>query len=292
MLKLHCMMNSKKIKWPVFLFALIMLTGISCNRRIEESEANSQMVISDEAYAEIQEFKPIFYDLYSPVKAYRLFQELNVGFDNSVLNPAENMSKYNASSKIAVNLGIYGADMSFCHLFGQTQESINYLSVISRLAHSIGFSDRFISTAEKAHENIVYHPDSIFHIASSIYVSANKHLPELERSGAASLILAGGWIEALYILEEQILSQKFSLDRLIALLSNQQNDEVASKYLDFTRQLRLLYDRVEISYDHDYQAIDLTRKTTKEKYPKFSYAEEDVSEIVKMVNLIRKDMVN
>jgi hypothetical protein len=233
-----------------------------------------------------------------------LFYHLDMVFDISILNPVYNIQRYNSTGKIAVNLGIYGADMSFCHMFGQTQEAINYLSAISRLAHSMGISDRFISNAAMAHERMVYHPDSLFDLATNIYISADRQLLELDRAGAASLILAGGWIEALYIvgsfydadkpedaLAEQILSQKYSLDRLIALLSNQQNDEVISKYLLLIKQLKHVYDRVDIMFEPEDLTIDRSDRTLIARRPFFNYSHTDVAEIVRLVKLIRWDMV-
>lgn len=285
-------------------FFLVIIT-VSCNQNPKESSLIRQSEDSGEVYSEIKEFKPIFYDMYSPVEARRLFYHLDMVFDISILNPVYNIQRYNSSGKIAVNLGIYGANMSFCHMFGQTQEAINYLSAISRLAHSIGISDRFISNAAMAHERMVYHPDSLFDLATNIYLSADRQLIELDRAGAASLILAGGWIEALYIvgsfydadkpdivLEEQILSQKYSLDRLITLLSNHQNDELISKYLLLVKQLKHVYDKVEILFEPDDLTIDHSERTLIAQRPVFNYSQNDLDEIVRLVALIRSDMVN
>ncbi|MGF1584521.1 MAG: hypothetical protein ACFCUM_04305 [Bacteroidales bacterium] len=285
-------------------FFLVIIT-VSCSQNPGESSPVRQNDDSGEVYSEIKEFRPIFYDMYSPVEARRLFYHLDMVFDISILNPVYNIQRYNSSGKIAVNLGIYGANMSFCHMFGQTQEAINYLSAISRLAHSIGISDRFISNAAMAHERMVYHPDSLFDLATNIYLSADRQLIELDRAGAASLILAGGWIEALYIvgsfydaekpdivLEEQILSQKYSLDRLITLLSNHQNDELISKYLLLVKQLKHVYDRVEILFEPDDLTIDHSDRTLIAQRPVFNYTQNDLDEIVRLVALIRSDMVN
>jgi hypothetical protein len=296
------MRNFSRLNQLLFVFVLLM---VSCNQNPAEHRYIRQNDDSREIYPEIKEFRPIFYDMYSPVEARRLFYHLDMVFDISILNPVYNIQKYNSTGKIAVNLGIYGANMSFCHMFGQTQEAINYLSAISRLAHSMGISDRFISNAAMAHERLVYHPDSLFELATNIYISADRQLTELDRAGAASLILAGGWIEALYIvgsfydaekpedvLAEQIISQKFSLDRLIALLSNQQNDEIISKYLLLIKQLKHVYDRVDILFEPDDLTIDRSDRFLIAQQPVFNYSHADVAEIVRLVKLIRRDMVS
>ena len=290
---------------PVFVLYFFLLLSISCKQKKEEPGFIDKEIGTEEIIGDLTEIKAIFYDLYSPVEAYRIFQQINLVFDPSILNSVDNLFQYSASNKIAVNLGIYGADMSFCHIFGQTQEAINYLSAIYRLAEKLGIGGTFIKQIENTRERSIYHPDTLFNIASSIYLSADSQLKESERAGASSLILAGGWIEALYIacsfydaessdpnLEEQIISQKYSLDRLIALLSNQKNDEFISKYLLMIRQLKQIYDKVEILFDQDDIIIDTAKKTIESDRPKFKYTKRDIDEIVNLVNTIRREMVN
>ncbi len=294
---------------PVLLLVILLSLCISCGRSSEEKNEEKTLIEQDfdieEEFGELTEVKAIFYDMYSPVKAHRLYQQLNVIFDPSILNPVDNLVRYNSSNKVAVNLGIYGADMSYCHMFGQTQEALNYLSAVYRLAERLGIASTFIDQAANASDRSLNHPDSLFDIASNIYIAAEKQLQDSERTGAASLILAGGWIEALYIaitfydeqnpvsnLEEQILTQKYSLDRLVALLSNHQDNEFIAKYLLMIRQLKRIYDRIEILFDQDDLHIDTSEKTIESDEPKFIYSENDITEIVNLVKIIRQDMIN
>lgn len=286
---------------PLLCFFLLLF---SCGERHEHKEI---VVYEDELMDlqdEIAEVREIFYDMYSPVETQQLFKKINAVFDPSILNPAENVHRYNTSNKIAVNLGVYGADMSFCHMFGQTQEAINYLLTIYRLAENLGVSESFMLHAENA-ADILHNQDSLFDIASRIYLSADRQLKESDRPGAAALILTGGWIEAIHIssnfynpdnpdriIEEQILTQKYSLDRLIALLSSHQQNEIISKYLLMIKQLKPIYDRVDILFDQDDLSIDTERKIIESFRPEFIYEKNDIAEIINIVNSIRRDMVN
>ncbi|MFO7924428.1 MAG: hypothetical protein R6U58_12130 [Bacteroidales bacterium] len=291
---------------PAFFITIFLLTAVSCGQSPEEKSFVDYPVLTEEnEYPELTDIKAIFYDLYSPVKAHRLFQQINVVFDPDILNPVDNVFRYSSSNKIALNLGIYGADMSFCHMFGQTQEAINYMSAVYRLSERLGIAGNIITEAENARESTIYNPDSLFNIASNIYIAADRQLKESGREGAASLILAGGWIEAFYIacsfydkenpdsnLEEQILTQKYSLDRLTAMLSNHQNNEFIAKYLLMIRQLQHKYDSVEILFSQDDLIIDTTKKTIESDKPKFVYTATDIEEIIRLVTLIRQEMVN
>ncbi len=293
-----------RLQSPCFLLILFLIISVSCRQPQEETAFSGEDYHFEQEYAEILEVREIFYDLYSPMEAHRLFNQIDLVFDPAILNPLENQFRYGSSNKNAVNLGIYGADMSYCHLFGQTQEAINYMSAIYRLADRLGIGESILTRAEETRDRSVYHPDSLFDIASDIYISADRQLKESDRAGAASLILAGGWIEALYIacsfydidnpdrtLEEQILTQKYSLDRLIALLSNYQNDEFIAKYVLMLKQLKLYFDSVDILFEQDDLIIDTTNKTIGSARPTFVYTQNKIAEIASLVTLIRNDMI-
>jgi hypothetical protein len=291
-------------KITIYILALLLLPVFAC-RQVPEEQKTVIPLADSFIYIDENELKPIFYDMSLPVEAHRLFRQLNIIFDPLILNPPGNFTRYSTGSKIAVNLGIYGANMSFCHMFGQTQEAFNYLSAIHKLAGNLGISNDLISLAGNAVEQLIHSPDSLAEVATSLYILVDRNLLELGKAGAASLIIAGGWVEALYIaccfydggnrekiLEEQIISQKYSLDRLVAMLSNHQNDDMVSKYLLLVRQLKRVYDNVEIYYEKDDLSIDMTRKTIESGHPRFNYSQDDIDQIVKMVSLIRQDMVN
>ena len=291
---------------PLLSVILFLFLITSCRQK-EQKQDFSDMVYEAEAdiQDELDQIKSIFYDIYSPIEAQRLFKNLNVVFDKDILNPVENIYKYNTSNKNAINLGVYGANMSFSHMFGQTQEAINYMSAIYRLADRLGISDNIVSEAENIRDRLIYDPDTLFKVASNIYISADKQLKESGRSGAASLILAGGWIEAIYIassfyevdnpdpnLAEQILTQKYSLDRLLALLSNHQDDEFTAKYILMLRQLKNHFDSVDILFEQDDLVIDTTNRTIESARPQFVYTDKQIADIANLVNYIRNDMVN
>jgi hypothetical protein len=297
-------MKTDKPDITIYIFALLLLSIFSCRQGTEEQKIVTSRVDSS-IYADTKDIKLIFYDMSSPVDAHRLFRQLDIVFDPSILNPPDNFTKYSTASKIAVNLGIFGANMSFCHMFGQTQEAFNYLSAIHKLAENLGISHGLISMAGDAVEKLINSPDSLAGFASQLYTSVDRNLLEHGKSGAASLIIAGGWIEALYIaccfhdysnpekiLEEHILTQKYSLDRLVTMLSNHQNDDMVSKYLLMIRQLKRIYDNIEILYEIDDLSIDVSRKTIEAGQPQFNYSENEIDQIVKMVSMIRHDMVN
>ncbi|TVR71678.1 MAG: hypothetical protein EA408_08535 [Marinilabiliales bacterium] len=286
------------------LAALIVITAFSCRQREETRTFMPEVTQIDLDINDLEEIRAIFYDLASPMESQRLFQQINILFDENILNQPENIYRYNSSNKIAVNLGIYGTAMSFAHMFGQTQEAINYMSVIYRMADRLGIGGNIINQAEAVRDGVIYQPDSLFRIASSLYIEADRQLRQNERHGAAALIIAGGWVEGLYIachfhdpedpdlnLEQQILAQKYSLDRLTALLANYQDDPFIARYLLMFRQLKNVFDSVEILFEEDDLIIDTASRTIVSKERQYVYNPRNIEEIIRLVGIIREDMI-
>lgn len=289
-----------------YFLILVVFIAFSCGTKQPEMESLSaeDMESLQETYDELMAAKTIFYDIYSPVEASRVFQEIGAVFDVAVLNPVANADSYVTSQKRAINLGIYGADLSFCRMFGQTQESINYLSAIYQLSEQLGIPTELISENKRKLEKHIANPDSLFDIASRIYVSADKHLKEADRASAAALILTGGWVEAMYIatwfynpenpdkdLIDQIALQKYSLNRLVTHLGNLHEEPDVAKYLLMLRQLKNVYDRFEIYYEMNDVKIDTLKKEIQTNGTTTNIQPADLDEIKHIVQVIRSQIV-
>lgn len=74
----------------------------------------------------------------SPIQTALLLKESGSAFNKDILNATSNVSKYTASTKKALNLGIYGADLDYVTIFEETQSSIAYLAVSKSLANDLG----------------------------------------------------------------------------------------------------------------------------------------------------------
>lgn len=288
------------------LFLILLVFVFSCGQKQPklESLTAEDLESLQETYEELMAAKTIFYDIYSPVEASRVFSQIGAVFDISILNPVNNVDNYVSSQKRAINLGIYGADLSFCRMFGQTQESLNYMSAIYKLSERLGIPADLISENQRKLEKHISNPDSLFDIASRIYVAADKHLKEAERASAAALILTGGWVEAMYIatffynpenpdqdLIDQIALQKYSLNRLITHLGNLYEEPEVAKYLLMLRQLKRVYDRFEIYYEINDVKIDTLRREIRTTGTTTNIQPADLDEIKHIVQTIRAEIV-
>jgi hypothetical protein len=80
--------------------------------------------------------KNIFHNIPPPMETAALLKKAGAEYDKDILNDVKNVDNYTAASKQALNLGIYGADLSYASVFNNTQESMLYTSCAQNLAKS------------------------------------------------------------------------------------------------------------------------------------------------------------
>lgn len=201
--------------------------------------------------------KKIFYTIPSPVEMASLIQSTGAEFNKEILNDVENVSNYMTRRQQALNLGIYGANLSYTTMFERSKESLYYLSTVRSLADKLGASniinDDLINRVEENKEN----KDSLLVIVSDTFWSINAKFKEDNMEDIAALVLAGGWVEALHLaashvegnadLRQRIAEQKYSLDDLIGLIGTYDNQENLADVLTDLKQLQSVFNEVEIT---------------------------------------------
>ncbi|MBL0315649.1 MAG: hypothetical protein IPP69_07645 [Flavobacteriales bacterium] len=176
--------------------------------------------------ARTKELEKIFFSIPSPVEMSSLIKEKGYQFDVGKLNPAENVSKYTGEVKQAVNLGVYGADLSYAAMFDQKQVTMEYFASAQNLAKQMGvdgaLTNEIIERLDRNQES----RDSLLKIVSEAYADLNGYLKENQRIEVSALVVAGGWLEALYLssiyaadgnadMRQRIAEQKYALNNLV-----------------------------------------------------------------------------
>lgn len=200
--------------------------------------------------------KKIFYTIPAPMEMASLIQSSGSNFDNDILNNVENVNNYMTRKQKALNLGVYGANLSYTTMFERSKESLYYLSAVRQLADQLGASniinDNLITRVEANKEE----KDSLLSIVSDTFWSLNAKFKEDNMEDVSALVIAGGWIEALHLatshvegndqLRQRIAEQKHSLDDLIKLFGTYDNQENLVDVLEDLKSLQAVFAEVEI----------------------------------------------
>jgi hypothetical protein len=239
-------------------FCLILMLAACGGDNSQGVETKTNDVVKvDESKKE--RIKNMYYLIPSPIETMMLLQKAGAEYDAEILNSPMNVSNYETEFSKAINLGVYGSDLSFSTMFDQSQETMFFLTTAKKLAESLGIMEAFSqSTLDRIEANIDDR-DSLMHLISDSYWIVDSYLKENENITVSGLIIFGGWIEGLHIaaklaennpdnleLRSRITEQKYSLNNLIQLIDEYENPDLK----DITTDLRVLkdiFDQAEIS---------------------------------------------
>lgn len=191
----------------------------------------------------------------SPYEFIGFIHGLGITYNHTLINSVNNKKLYESSLKKCLNFGVYGVDVAYVTVFDQASTALTYFSVLKSLSEEIGLSQVFdVKTIERL-ENNMHLQDSLLIILTKTYREADKRLKNEKQKEEAALIIAGSWIESLYLLTqihkekpnkkivEKIAEHKYYSDNVLALLRPYyENSEEHKKIID---------DIVEICYQFD-----------------------------------------
>ncbi len=288
-------------KIALFWFTLILF---SCNQTRPTKDIAVELATEDQK-ENIEKAKNIFYNMYLPSEMYKVFDKVGAQYDMHILNPVHNVNLYTTNAKAALNLGVFGVDLSYTKMFEQNQKLLLYLTVIHKLSLQLGIpDDKFAYALKRIHKNI-NNKDSLTAYASDIYTNINSYLSENDRNIIAALVLTGGWVEAVYIaceiakensdnreIYERILMQKYSLKHLITLLNSYKDDSNAAQLIPLFSALFDQYNKVVIDYKSGNLHIDSINRVINAKTLKIDIKQNEIDSIMSAIIQIRTKIVN
>ncbi|MBL4655870.1 MAG: hypothetical protein JKY33_08620 [Bacteroidia bacterium] len=290
----------------VGLVACLLTVFFACS---PESNENVESEIEEEEEVGTKDIKvkkvgKVFYTIPSPLEMTSLIKKAGASYDKEIGNSVSNASNYVTNISMALNLGVYGADLSYASIFDQTQETLRYFAVAKKLADGIGISSAFgKSTLDRIEANINVR-DSLISIISDSYWETDAYLKENKRSSTSALVITGGWVEGLYIatrlaartsnnkeIVSRIGEQKLSLNNLIAMLNSYDAENIVTILNELT-DLKQIYERVELTYYREEPSTNPdTKVTTINTTSKISISEAELSNITDKIASIRNNII-
>ncbi len=247
-----------KIFQPIYSgFVLIfIITFISCGGESSVTEHEAIDEVSQNYV--LTSTMEVFKTLPSPIETAQLIKETGVKFDEKILNPARNAPYYETSYSMALNLGVYCADLSYTSFYDQKQITMDYLGAVKSLADGLGINELIKKEDLLTLEANIYNKDSIKQLVHDVFFSSGEFLNDNNRPEIALLVEVGGWIEGLYIamqlakqsghinkeLVDRVAEQRNSLLLVVESLENFSNIKSVNEVLIDMLKLRDIYDKM------------------------------------------------
>jgi hypothetical protein len=247
---------TKKLQFILFSLAVALLfTG--CHRTEESQDdqsgtADTTKVIPADSAVEV------YYQVPSPSELLDFLQAMgNKGVNIELSKPTLNENPFSDNKSKALNFGVYITDLLYCSNFGKGPEAVNYFITIKKLSDELGISSTISAKTKERIEKNFSNIDSLKNISNDLYYSFISKLEEGNQGKTIALIIIGGWVEGVYILDhfaskagmgssamERLADQKYSLENLLGL-SKQYSAEPGMKQIQTQLEdLKKIFDSI------------------------------------------------
>lgn len=290
-------------KYFFLILFLFILTFTGCHSVKEDSNKASSFISESDSIAST-EIREIFYTMYLPDEMCRLFERVGANFYPDILNSADNFARYTAEDHISVVLGIYGVDMGYVQLYDQNLLTAKYLTTIQLLTKKINIPENNYKDLYENMNHYLSNKDSLSFLISELFNRTDDYLKKNEQDSKAALIVMGGWIEALYIagnilennsnnieIMDRIAEQKYSLNSLISLLNNYNDNIYIAKNILMLKKLKRNFDSFDIYYEQKGFSLDTLEKSISSTAYQSGFTPEIAHEIHSIVGKIRNELI-
>jgi len=262
----------------------------SAKQQIATETSGKDSLINIKSSLSDNELDHIIESIPSPLEFSSLIQFSGAAYQQSLLNNTDNRSKYNSQFNKSVNLGIYGADLGYINIYGKTYSAMEYLNSVYQLASDLNIGNYFDFNTLKRLATNNKNLDSVVYITTKGFEKMHYQLKKSHNSQISILILAGGWVESVYLttgiiqsgsspkakdLMFTIYDEKIVLEDILKLTTSYKGNPNFDKLIADLEKLKAIYAAI----------------TTTNSASNASLSQEQFNEIAKEVKAIRTKLI-
>lgn len=197
------------------------------------------------------------YPIPTAFEVTKMLNNAGASYIISLNNPVENADKYFTIKSKALNLGVYGANLSYASTYQMKQETMKYMEVARRLIEDLQITSNFNLTFYNRVNSNLDNKDSLINIITQSFYDTYNFLANNGKDNVSLLVMAGSWAEGLYITSQiaiiakdnkdflKIMAlQKEPLDILYDLMQKNAEDPLVAEVLEQIKPLYALYSGV------------------------------------------------
>ena len=239
---------------PIMVISSIFL--ISCNscknRAAEKQQQKAEMKQVDTIEKQIE---ANVYPLPTSAEVIKMLTNLEVGYIIGISNPVANTKKYFSNSKRAINMGVYGADLSYATLYNMQQNVIEYLDAIRSLANELQMSKIYNASLYDSIKKNYDNRDELVRILTGAFNDTYVYLADNDQQPLALLVVGGAWVEGMYLtthvseaayqvagISKVLLEQKKSFEVFLEITQPYANDPMVSDFVKKLDPIKKVYE--------------------------------------------------
>ena len=236
----------------------IILIPLSSCKNTAKNPKKSLVEIEDVRDQIGQEVSDFVYPLPASYEVTEMLNRIGIPYMLGTANSVENVNKYFTAKSKAYNIGVYGSDLSYASTYQMTQETMLYLEAITQLGNDLGISSIYNEDLLSGIEESINSKDTLVEIITTTVYDTYDFLHKNGKGDLALLMVAGGWIEAMYLttnvsanvannpeIVNIIYAQKASLEKLMEILNDRSEEANIQELIENFAPVTEAYDKVE-----------------------------------------------
>jgi hypothetical protein len=249
---------------------IVSFTGLSSCK--DRAAAKQQKKVEAEQVKTIEnQIETNVYPLPTSAAVIKMLTELEVGYIIGISNPVENTKKYFSSSTRAINLGVFGADLSYATLYNMNQEIINYMNSIRSLANELNMSKIYNEELYDKIKQNYDNRDELVKILTNAFNDTYSYLSDNDQQPLALLVVGGAWVEGMYLtthvseaayqvagISRVLLEQKKSFELFLEITQPYLSDPSVSDFVKGLDPVKKVYEGLGTSLT-DQNIKDITK---------------------------------
>jgi hypothetical protein len=252
----------------VSFLAIITIGTGSCRNK---STSEQKQIEIDQRKVIEQQIEESVYPLPTSADVIKMLTDLDVGYIIGISNPVDNATRYLTSKSRAINLGVYGADLSYATLYNVQQAVINYLNAIRILANELNLGQIYDESLYNEIRENFDNRDELVNILTEAFNNTFTFLNVNDQESLAMLVVGGAWLEGMYIttnisesvyhvegIVRVLLEQKKSFELYLEIAKPYEDDPLVSEFIRELEPIKEIYSGITTSLSLE-NVQDLTK---------------------------------
>ena len=253
---------------------LMLFSACNLNRKSSgEQNAGGEKLEKARVEEEVREF---VYPLPTTFEVTEMLNRVGAAYILTLSNPVSNVERYLTEKSKALNLGVYSADLSYASTYNQKQATIDYMDVSKKLIDALNvsaaISPDILDQIEARQDN----KDELVDLITNTFFDTYEFLNQADRGAVSMLVLAGSWVEALYIVTHItedtfknkemvaiVMNQKASLNTLMGLMEVAKDSPAVTDVMNDLQPLHSIYNSIEEGSITETQMLRITEEVYK-----------------------------
>lgn len=262
----------------IFIIALVLnsCAGKTTGDDAEKKKGLFKPMVKDAIEKEVEEFVS---PLPNSFEITQMLNNIGISYILGLSNPVANVDRYFTEKSKALNLGVYGADLSYASTYHMKQDVMLYLEATKKLTDDLEISSAFNETLVENIEKTLDNKEELIEIITNSFNDTYDFLYQNGKASLSLLVIGGSWIEGLFLtthvsanvyhnyeIVKIIHGQKESLQKLMDILGEYKEDQIIQEFLDDLAPLREIYDSIgETLTEEQVNEISTEVETLREK---------------------------